>query len=235
MSLPIIEVPKYSVTIPSTGDKIQYRPYLVKEEKILMIAMESESQEQMLTAIRDIIDACTFNTLDIDSLSTFDLEYIFLKLRAKSVGEVSTVGLKCSSCSEVNEIDINLDAIEVSFPEDAPKNGVVMINDKIGIRFRYPTVANSTKIKDSNTIEGIMKLITLCIDNIFDAENVYPASNSTPKELMAFLESLNTEQFARIQNFFEKMPSISYETKFACEHCSHENTLVLKGLANFFG
>lgn len=235
MALPIIEVPKYSVTVPSTGDKVQYRPYLVKEEKILMIAMESESQEQMMTAVKSIIDVCTFKTLDIDRLTTFDLEYIFLKLRAKSVGEVATVGLKCSSCSEVNEVEINLDTINVRWPEEASKDGIVMLTDKVGIKFNYPSVKDATKMQDLEGIESIMTLIISCIDNIFDADNVYPASDSTPKEMMAFLDSLNSEQFKKIQGFFESMPNLSHETKFACEHCEHENTLVLRGLASFFG
>jgi transcription elongation factor Elf1 len=234
MALPVIDTPKYMATIPSTGEKVSYRPYLVKEEKILMIALESENQEQILGAVKDIIGACTFNKVNVDELAIFDLEYLFLKLRSKSVGETSRVGLKCSNCETSNEVEIPIDTIEVSGVDK--DNGVIMLTDKVGMKLRYPSVKDAEKLTNAKDNVGtIMKTIVMCIENIFDDEKVYPAKDSTPKELEAFIDSLNSEQFKKIQGFFESMPSLSYTTKFKCDSCGHENELVIKGLANFFG
>lgn len=234
MALPVIDTPKYSAVIPSTGEKVAYRPYLVKEEKILMIALESENQEQIMNAVKDIITACTFNKIKVDTLATFDLEYLFMKLRAKSVGETSTIGLKCEQCETSNEVEIPVDSIEVTMP---PKgSNVIMITDKVGITFRYPSVKDAEKISGSKeNVETIMKTVVMCIDNIFDDDKVYPAKDSTPKELEAFIDTLNSEQFKKIQAFFEEMPAMKYVAKFDCEHCSHHNELELRGMANFFG
>ena len=146
MALPIIESPKYETTVPSTGKKVQYRPYLVKEEKILMIAMESEDQALIVRAMKNVIKACTFDKLDPDKLCTFDIEYLFLKLRAKAVGEVSKVGLKCEKCDKATDVSINLDSIQI----DAKSRGVanrILLTDKVGVNLRWP------KMSDVETIE----------------------------------------------------------------------------------
>jgi hypothetical protein len=233
MALPIVEVPKYSVTIPSNGESVVYRPYLVKEEKILMIAMESENQEQVMRAVKEVIAACTFNKINVDNLTVFDMEYVFLKLRSKSVGEVSKIGIKCGECSALNDIEVQLDILEVSKPEE--DNSVVMITDKIGVKLRYPTVKDANVLVKYSGTEAAMKTIIACIDNIFDDEKVYPAGDSTPKELEQFVDSLNSEQFKKMQKFFETMPSLSHDAKFTCIKCGHQNELLIKGLANFFG
>ena len=235
MALPIVEVPKYSVTIPSTGESVVYRPYLVKEEKILMIAMESENQEQVLRAVKEIIAACTFNKVNVDTLAMFDLEYIFLNLRAKSVGEMSKIGLKCSECQTTNDVEIHLDTLKVTMPEE--DYSTVMITDKIGVKLRYPTVKDATTIAkvDLTGADAAIRTIIACIDNIFDDERVYPAKDHTPKELEQFVDSLNAEQFGRMQKFFESMPSLEETVKYDCVNCGHHNELTIKGLANFFG
>ena len=233
MALPIVEVPKYSVTIPSTGESVVYRPYLVKEEKILMIAMESENQEQVMRAVKEVIAACTFNKINVDTLTVFDMEYVFLKLRSKSVGEVSKIGIKCAECSSLNDIEVQLDILEVTKPEE--DSSVVMITDKIGVKLRYPTVKDVNVLSKYSGTEAAMKTIVACIDNIFDDEKVYPAKDSTPKELEQFVEALNSEQFKKMQKFFETMPSLSHDAKFTCSSCGHQNELLIKGLANFFG
>lgn len=233
MALPIVEVPKYSVTIPSTGESVVYRPYLVKEEKILMIAMESENQEQVMRAVKEVIAACTFNKINVDTLTVFDMEYVFLKLRSKSVGEVSKIGIKCAECSSLNDIEVQLDILEVTKPEE--DSSVVMITDKIGVKLRYPTVKDVNVLSKYSGTEAAMKTIVACIDNIFDDEKVYPAKDSTPKELEQFVEALNSEQFKKMQKFFETMPSLKHDAKFTCSSCGHQNELLIKGLANFFG
>ena len=143
MALPIIEVPKYSVTIPSNGESVVYRPYLVKEEKVLMIAMESENQEQDMRAVKEVIAACTFNKINVDNLTVFDMEYVFLKLRSKSVGEVSKIGVKCGECSTLNDIEVQLDTLEVSTPTE--DNSVVMVTDKIGVKYEGKTSSTRNK------------------------------------------------------------------------------------------
>lgn len=235
MTLPLISVPKYSTKIPSTGDNIQYRPYLVKEEKILMIAMESENQDQIMNAVKDIVSACTYDKVDVDKLTVFDLEYLFLKLRAKSVGENTKIGVKCEKCEETNEISINLDTIEM--PPLEKDSSVIMLTDTVGIKLRYPTVKDAKRQQngnDASDMEMVFKAIISCIEHIFDADKIYPAKDSTPKELEAFLESLNAEQFKKINTFFEDMPALKKELKFDCTKCSHHNEFEVRGLANFF-
>ena len=234
MALPVIDTPKYSVKVPSTGKAVQYRPYLVKEEKILMMALESENQEQILGAVKDIIQACTYDKVKVDDLAPFDLEYLFLKLRSKSVGETSRVGIKCKSCDHSNEVEIPIDSVEVNM-EDLP-SPTIMLTDKVGIVLRYPTVKDIEKLAVMKDGMGqIMRTITMCIENIFDDDKVYPAKDSTPKELEAFIDSLNSEQFKKIQEFFEKMPALSHDVRFTCSECGTTNEFALKGLANFFG
>jgi hypothetical protein len=233
MTLPIIETPKYSVVIPSTGEQVVYRPYLVKEEKVLMIALESEDQDQILRAVKEIIHACTFGKIKVEELALFDLEYVFLKLRSKSVGEISSIGLKCSNCGTSNKIDINLDQIE--FDKIDRSSFSIMLTDKVGVTLRYPSVDDATKLAKYTGVEAVMKTIVACIVNIYDDDKVYPAKDSTPKELEQFLETLNSEQFKKIQTFFESMPSLSHTAKFTCESCETENEVLLKGMANFFG
>jgi len=232
MALPIIETPKYSVKIPSTGESVVYRPYLVKEEKVLMIAMESENQEQILRAVQDVIEACTFGKIDIKKLATFDLEYIFLKLRAKSVGEVSKIGLKCSNCSTSNEYELNLDTLEVTAGD---VNSKIMLTDKVGIKMKYPSVADAQKIGSLEGVEAIMKTIIMSIEMIFDEDNVYPAKDSSTQELQAFIDSLSSEQFKKIEVFFRNMPALKHDVKYTCESCGTVNEFEIKGLANFFG
>jgi|AntAceMinimDraft_1070359.scaffolds.fasta_scaffold00125_40 hypothetical protein len=232
MALPVIDTPKYSVKIPSTQKEVTYRPYLVKEEKVLMLAMESEDQSQILRAVQDVIDACTFGKLQVKQLATFDLEYLFLKLRSKSVGEVSKINLKCSNCEESNEYELNLDALEVQGTEFDSK---IMLTDKVGIKLRYPTVEDAQKISKLEGIEAVMKTVVNSIEMIFDENNVYPAKDSTPQELQAFVDSLNSAQFKKIEQFFQSMPSLKHDVKYTCSNCGTVNEFELKGLANFFG
>lgn len=234
MALPIIDTPKYSVKVPSTGEKVLFRPYLVKEEKILMMAMESEDQEQILRAVKDIITACTYGKVDVDSLAIFDLEFLFLKLRSKSVGETSKVGLNCKNCETSNEVEIPIDSIDVQMGEKGAN--IIKLTDKVGITLKYPSVKDAEKIsKLSGGVDTIMKTIVMCIENIFDEDKVYPSKDSTPAELEAFIDSLNSEQFKKIQVFFESMPTLKHTVKYKCEHCGADNEFELRGLANFFG
>lgn len=240
MALPIIETPKYSVKIPSTGKTIHYRPYLVKEEKILMLAMESEDQTQILQSIKDVIRSCTYDKVDPDKLCTFDLEYLFLKLRSKAVGEISKVGLKCEKCEKPTTVEINLDEVEVK-TDNLPSNKV-MLTDTIGVTLCWPKVKliNQSELlqaKDANKLDGIMDIVLSCVESIFDDKKVYPAEEQSREELVKFMDSLNQTQFSKIQEFIEKMPKLEYEVNFTCANkdCKHSNSLTISGIASFFG
>ena len=237
MALPRIEAPKYSVKIPSTGKTFQYRPYLVGEEKILMIAMESENQAQILQAIKDVVKACTFDKIEPDKLCTFDLEYLFLKLRAKSVGEISKVGLKCEKCDKATTVEINLDEIAVK-TDDLPSSRI-KLTETIGVTMTWPKVKLIDQLEGANKdskLDNITDIVLSCIDNIFDDKKVYPADEQTHEELVQFIDSLNQSQFAKIQEYIEKMPKLEHTIQFDCTNkdCNHHNTLTISGMASFF-
>lgn len=233
MALPKLNVPKYELKLPSTGFSVSYRPYLVKEEKVLMIAMESEDANQMTTAILDIIDTCTFNELNMSSLTMFDIEYIFAKLRSKSVGETSTVNAKCSKCEEGTKVDIDIDTVSIT---DIPDKKI-QLSDSVGLLMKFPSMADYMDIQnsDASNIDKIFATVAASIDSIYSGDDMFEAADSTKAELIDFLESLNAEQFKKIQHFLNAMPVAYVHMEFKCEHCGHANETDLKGLMNFFG
>ena len=233
MALPQISTPKFETKIPSTGKTLQYRSYLVREEKILMMAMESGDPKQILIAIKEVIKACTFNKIKVDDLALFDLEYIFLKLRAKSVGETAKIGIKCDHCEHTESVSINLDSIEVFFPEKADKCNIIQLTPEIGVTLKYLSV-DSVNSGGGSTSDDMISIIAAGIENIFDAEQVYPASDSTKAELIAFIESLNRSQLEKIEAFFKTTPRLEKNIKFTCTKCSGVTETVLSGLNSFF-
>ena len=235
MALPRIDSPKYELKVPSTGAVIEYRPYLVKEEKILMMAMETKDQQQMIRALRDVIAGCTEGKIQVENLAMFDLEYVFLKVRGKSVGETTKVGLKCKSCDHKNEIEINLDDIEVQ--GEVKKSVKVALTDKIGVVLKYPTVKGIQKQlgkKDGDKAEVTMAAVASSIESIYDENDVYPAENEKAEDLVNFLDSLTSTQFKKISEYFDDMPRLRHEVKFNCASCKAENSQILEGLTNFF-
>ena len=235
--LPIVlNTAKYEVELPISKKTVEYRPYLVKEEKQLMLAIESQDPAMIMKTVQDIIDACTFGEIKSKNLPTAELELLFLKLRSKSVGETSRIGYKCTHCGHSNELVVNLEDVQIDIGEAKPNK--VMITDKIGIKLKYPTASEVTKIVNSGEktdINNIFGLITACIEAIFDEENVYDAKNLTQKEITDFVESLNSKQFENIKEFFEAIPKLRKDVSFTCEKCGTHNPLVLEGLQNFFG
>ena len=239
MPLPILEAPRYEVTVPSTGKKYSYRPYLVKEEKILMIALESNDEKQILNAMKDVIESCTFNKIKADNLCTFDLEYIFLKLRAKSVGEVSKVGLKCEKCEKSTPVEINIDEIEIDMNKK-PKS-TIKLTEKISVTLSWPKMKDAvnfvkTEENQNDRVNTAIDIIASCIEAIHDNTKTYKAEDSTKEELIQFIESLNQKQFAKIQEYIEAMPKMEHTANFKCsdKNCGHDNSIVLSGLQNFF-
>jgi len=235
MALPSIQTPRYEIRIPSTNARVTYRPYLVKEEKILMLARESADPKQISRAVKDVVASCTFGAVDPDKLSSFDLEYIFLKLASKSVGEVSKLTLKCEKCGVPNPVEINLDEITVDMSgQPSPR---IKLTDKIGVVMRWPTVDLISDLSDKsggNVQEVIMSLIVGCIDAIFDENGTYRADDHSQEELTAFVESLNRTQFTQIQKYVEAIPQLQHSVEFCCGKCNEKNSMLIKGLNNFF-
>lgn len=235
MALPKMAVPMYSVVLPSTGQELQMRPYLVKEEKILMIALESNDPQQISTAVRNIIVSCIEDIIDMDELTVFDIEKLFLELRSISVGETVELSIKCSECEENNTAAVNLKEVKLS--EYVQGANIIQLDTSIGIELKYPTVNDITDISAGKleSVEGMLELITNCIVNIFDADNVYSAKDEKKEALNEFIDGLNSAQFKKIQAFFESTPMLVHNIEFKCSKCEHENSIELKGLNSFFG
>lgn len=232
MALPKLNTPKYDLKMPSTGAEITYRPYLVREEKILMIAMESEDQKSMSKALLDIIESCT--EVDTNKLTIFDVEYIFAKLRAKSVGETSEISVKCDKCEFDNKTKVNLEEVSIT---DLPDTKVEL-TPTTGLVMRFPSMKDYTDIQNLNNltnVDRIFEIIIASIESIYDGENLYNAKSHTKTELTEFIESLNSEQFKLIQGFLDSSPQAFVNLQYKCEGCGHEHDTQLRGMMNFFG
>ena len=236
MALPRLDVPTYELAIPSTDDKIKYRPFLVKEEKILLIAMESGETKDMLQAVKDIVDECTFNKLNLGTIPMFDIEYIFLNIRAKSVGEVSKLKVLCQDDMKTYaSVEIDLNDIEVQVNEGHTNK--IELTDEMGVIMKYPTIDsfNVNNITDITT-DNMLEVIAACIAQIYDkkGEEVYDSKDSTQKELIEFVEQLNTTQFQDIQKFFDTMPALKHTITVKNPKTKKESEVTLTGLSDFF-
>ncbi len=248
MALPKVSTPTYELIVPSTGEKVSYRPFLVKEEKTLLTAMESGDTASMTKAMQEIITSCTEGGVKIKDLSPYDIEYFFLQLRGRSVGEVLTVNAprpsNFTSCCEeateedICELEINIDDISVDTSKVVSPE--IQITDDIGMKLKFPEV--ETVQKYSGGIEGediksenIFKLIIECIDYIWDGDEIYKAKDATKKELNDFLDSLSSGQFTKVREFFESMPRLSHDVDWICPKCEKSKTLTLTGIDSFFG
>ena len=234
MALPQLNSAKYDVVIPSTGKTVTYRPYLVKEEKILMMAMDSNYSKMIMKATSDVIKACVYDDINIDEMAMFDIETIFIALRSKSVGETVDLAVKCNDCDSRNEVQISFDDIKAPVVDE--DDGTIMVTDDVGITLRYPSFKDISSIKEGSeeTIEGAMQLVTKCITSIFDDNGVYDAKNETKKSLTDFVESLNNEQFIKLSDFFSESPALTYDMDFTCTKCGAKNSQELRGLQSFF-
>ena len=239
MALPKLNVPVYEAILPSTEKVIKYRPFLVKEEKLLFTAQES-GEEAVLPAVKQIIKNCVQGELDIDNMPLFDIEYLFLRLRAKSVGEEVTLGLKPWGCPQNNgelcefttEVSVNLE--EIKCVKDKKHTSKIMLDDKIGIMMKYPDISQMNMGESENDILG-MKIIKNSINMIFTEEDTHERDSFTDKELDEFVDSLNTKQMDKIRNFFETMPTLKHTVKYNCKTCGEEKETTVQGLNSFFG
>ena len=230
MSLPKLNTPVYEAILPSTDKVIKFRPFLVKEEKVLLTAMEDGSQTALMNAIKTILKNCVQGNLDVERLPLFDIEYLFLKLRSKSIGEISEIGLKCTDteCGGVNQLSINMDEIEVTKPEG--HNRKIMISDDVGVMMSYPVMKTS-----GITEEDGMAIVKDCIEMIFTEEETHERDSFSSKELDEFIDSMDTKQFAKIKEFFDTMPKLQHTINYKCEKCGEDKEITLQGLDSFFG
>ena len=249
MGLPTITVPKYSLKLPSSGKEVKYRPFLVKEEKILLIAMESEDEKQILDATTTVIKNCVFGDIDIDTMPLFDIEYIFLWLRAKAKGELIELKYTCPDCEKNIDVSFNVENVKLKKVKDHANK--IELTESLGVVLKYPNMIIQSKLDqftDKSNVEKIFKTIQYCIDYIYDAEATYPAKDHTEKELIDFLESLTDPQFQKIAKFFEDIPSLNHKVHLECKSkikgddkkkektkvCGYKEDIVLEGLASFF-
>jgi len=236
MALPKLTTPTYELEVPSTDEKVQYRPFLVKEEKILLIAMESGKSEDIIEAVKQIVSSCTFDKLDLGRMPMFDVEYIFLNIRAKSVGEISKLKLLCPDDKKTYaEVEVNLDEIKVQVDEG--HNNKIELDNKMGMIMTYPSIdtfkkSGITTINASNMLDVIGTCILQIYEN--DGEKVYSAQDQTKKELSEFIESLQSKHFKKVQEFFDTMPKLRHTVKVKNPKTKKESEIVLAGLNDFF-
>jgi hypothetical protein len=237
MALPKLTTPTYELEIPSTDEKIKYRPFLVKEEKILMMAMESKSSADITQAVKDIVMECTFNKVDISNMPMFDVEYIFLNIRSKSVGEVSKLKILCQDDGKTYA-DVELDLNEVKVQVGDDHTNKIKLTEDMGLIMKYPTIDSfsETGIRDINP-SNMLDVISTCILQIYEkkGEKTYDPKDQTKKELTEFIEQLNTKQFKDVQKFFETMPKLKHEITVNNPKTKKENKVTLTGLNDFFG
>lgn len=239
MALPKIGTVKYHTVVPSTSETIEFRPYTVREEKALMIALESQDKLAQVTAVKDLINSCTMGNVNADEIAMFDFEYLFLQIRSKSVGERAKVNVECKTegCGHRTPVSIDLDKVEVK--GEVRPSTKVMITDDIGIMLSYPKVKGVLKQlksgkKQPSDYENTVNIISSCIDSIFDADQVYDASAQSPKELNDFIESLSSVQFKTILELFKGMPTLKETIDITCDKCGNSSTVDLEGLQSFF-
>ena len=247
MGLPTIAVPEYTLKIPSTGEEVKYRPFLVKEEKILLLAMESEKTEEIITATKTIIENCIYGDIDVDNMPTFYVEYIFLQLRAKAKGEVLDLKYKRPKCESEIPIAIDIDTVKVERQKEHTKD--IKITEDLGVMMKYPNLSLQTKIAQEDEkpeVERLFETMIDCIDYIYDKETTYPSKDHTKEEMTIFLESLTDNQFQKISKFFETSPVLKHNIKLHCKNkgkvpkgekkkeCGYKEEISLEGLNSFF-
>ena len=237
MPLPKINTPIYELEIPSTKKKIRYRPFLVKEEKILIIAMESEDPKQIATAVKNVISACILSRgIKVENLSTFDIEYLFLNIRGKSVGEDVELNITCPDDGETQVTqNISLDEIKVQISDDHSKD--IKLDDKLTLRMKYPSMNEFIQNNFNSgaaSVTDTFDLIISCIEQIYNEEESWSASDSTKKELLEFVEGFSSKQFKEVEKFFDTMPKLSHTIKVVNPNTKVESDIVLEGLSAFF-
>ena len=238
MPLPKIATPTYELELPSTGESIKYRPFLVKEEKVLVIALESEDNKQITNAIKAVLKSCILSKgIKVESLPTFDIEYLFLNIRGKSVGEDLEVNIICPD-DEVTQVPVTIALDEIEVQKDENHTNKIKVDDSIMMEMRYPSldqfIKNNFDFNDKNAMDQSFELIATCIDKIYTEDEVWAAADCTKKEMKDFLEQMNSSQFKEIESFFDTMPKLSHTISVTNPKTKVKSDVVLEGLASFF-
>jgi hypothetical protein len=241
--LPKLDVPIYTVNLISTGKPIRFRPFLVKEQKLFLMAAESTDGNEMVGVIRQVLRNCVLDEMDIDSLPTFDLEYLFMNLRARSVEEIVDLRYKCNNttkdetgeekkCSGVVEFKLNL--LEVEPTKNPNHKNKIQLTENLGIAFKYPTFEMIQKYEKMNENEVMLKILVDCIDYVYDKESVYYSKDSSREEMEEFIDNLQQKDLEKFKDFFDTMPEIKKDVHFKCPKCAYEEDIAIKGMQNFF-
>jgi len=242
--LPKLDVPVFQLKLPLLDKVVRYRPFLVKEEKILLMAMESNDEKAVVDAVKQIVNNCCVDDIDVETLPIVDLEFLFLNLRARSIGEVVELQYKCNNnvkkdnsdeekkCGNIVKFDLNLLEINPTFDEKHSKK--IELTSDTGIVMKYPNFKLVEKVDAESEVDRIMKMIIECVDYIYDKDSIYYRKDIEEKDLQEFIESLTRDQFKKVQEFFETLPKIKKTLHFACNKCGHEEDFDVEGLQNFF-
>ena len=235
MALPKLnDTPKYSVKIPSTQTTVRFRPFLVKEEKVLLLAMESDDTKDIVLAILDTISACVADNIDVKKLTTYDVEYLFTQIRAKSVGETTAVSIECESCKEKNQVTVDINSIQVHGLNNVNYN--VSLSPDMELELKHPTyddIINDPTIDEKNPTETLFAMIRHCMKNLKTEEELINLENETSQSIDEFVGSMNTEQFESVREFVDNVPVMKYDVEFDCK-CGHNNKRELSGIQSFF-
>lgn len=236
MALPVInDKPKYELKVPSTKKSVRFRPFLVKEQKVLLLAYESKDKRSIVRAMLDTIQSCCDDTIDVYKLSTFDVDYIFTQIRAKSVGESVELTVACSSCSTKNDVSINLENIAI----DVPKQDMVLkLTDSISIKFKYPDygsfLGSDTFFTTESRVEQVTDILISCLDSVMTEDENISIKDEPREEIIRFIDSLSSAQFDKVNKFIDSIPTLKHDINFKCISCGTDNLRTLEGLEDFF-
>jgi len=242
--LPKIDVPVFSINLISTGKEVKFRPFTVKEEKLFLMANESNDLKTVIDTTKQVLNNCIISEVDIDKLPVFDIEYLFLNIRARSVSEIINLNYKCNNdikneegddthkCNHTVQIDVNI--LDIKPKSDVKQDTKIQITDKIGMVMKYPNFDTVQKYGNGNQADIIMKLTADCIEYIYDDDQIFYAKDTPEEELIDFIEGMQSKDLEKIKNFFDNMPKISKELDFKCDKCQYEEKITVEGLESFF-
>lgn len=228
----IASVPKHTTVLPMSGKKVEYRPFVVKEEKILLMAAETKNEDSIHSAIREVVLACTGGKVDVAKIPLIDMEYLFLQLRSHSIGETSKPSVKCAKCAAPNECEVNLKEIAPQVNPEHKK--VIPIISDITVVMKYPTLEDVRAVEEGNDVERTFSLLVKCIDKVVQGDTTYNASEMDESEVRDFVEQMTQDQFRRLFSFLETMPKLEKQVQFTCKGCKESNDQVIRGIASFF-
>jgi len=237
MALPQVVLPTYELEIPSNGKTIKYRPFVVKEEKVLLLALDTNDEKQIESAVKQLLKNCIQSRIKIDDLAIFDLEYIFLQIRAVSVGEIVEMKVTCKD-DQKTQVNYAMDLSKVEVTKPDGHDSKIMLSDTMGVMMKYPAwheFITGSIMGQTPTTDGIVEIIASCVDQIFDGDDVYDSSTTSKKEFVEFVESLTNSQFEKIQKFFESTPRLEHKFSVINPNTGESSEFVISGLANFFG